>query len=147
MYNNPLQSRLDALMNQRAMIDQQMQSINQMPPININNQINQPIPNFDFNGKWITSEKEIDGFFNSSLPMLLMDSENPIFYIKNTDGTVKKFRFEEIIEPPKITVEDKVAKLEAQIEALIGVLTQSKESAHASAESEPQAVYEADKGV
>ena len=53
-----MQNRLDSLMQQRQMIDQQMQALQNyqsVPPININNNM-QPnqMPantNFDFNGK------------------------------------------------------------------------------------------------
>ena len=56
MYNNynPAQARIDSLMQQRQMIDQQIQQVQQyanIPPININNQITpQQQGNFDFNG-------------------------------------------------------------------------------------------------
>lgn len=54
-YYNPMQSRVDSLMQQKAMIEQQLQSLQQMnvPNININNIPSNPTPsNFDFNGKW-----------------------------------------------------------------------------------------------
>lgn len=53
-YYNPMQSRVDSLMQQKAMIEQQLQSLQQMnvPNININNIPSNPTPsNFDFNGK------------------------------------------------------------------------------------------------
>ena len=53
MYYNPMQARADSLMQQRQMIDSQLQQLQQfsnVPPININNQITpQPQSNFDFN--------------------------------------------------------------------------------------------------
>lgn len=58
-YYNPMQSRVDSLMQQKAMIEQQLQSLQQMnvPNININNIPSNPTPsNFDFNGKWVDGE-------------------------------------------------------------------------------------------
>lgn len=60
-YYNPMQSRVDSLMQQKAMIEQQLQSLQQMnvPNININNIPSNPTPsNFDFNGKWVDGEEQ-----------------------------------------------------------------------------------------
>ena len=71
MYNNynPAQARIDSLMQQRQMIDQQIQQVQQyanIPPININNQITpQQQGNFDFNGKWVNNEQEAKNFANA----------------------------------------------------------------------------------
>ena len=79
---NPYQ---DNLIKQKAMIEQQLQQLNQVPPININNQFSQPqLPqqnNFDFNGKWVSSENEARQTVNNNLPLILFDKENPLFYM------------------------------------------------------------------
>lgn len=86
MYNNynPAQARIDSLMQQRQMIDQQIQQVQQyanIPPININNQITpQQQGNFDFNGKWVNDEQEARNFANANLPTILFDNNKSIFY-------------------------------------------------------------------
>lgn len=100
MYN-PMQSRIDSLNQQKAMIDQQLNALSQyqMPPININNNMTPNMPtNFDFNGKWVGNENEAKGVANNNLPLILFDKNEPIFYMKNLDGTFKKFKFEEVVE-------------------------------------------------
>ena len=62
MYN-PMQQRMEQLLNQKQMIEQQMQMLqqfqSQVPPININNQLTPQIGNYDFNGKWVLFQPEI----------------------------------------------------------------------------------------
>lgn len=132
MYYNPMQSRIDSLVQQKQMIDNQLQSLQQyanIPPININNQITPNSPNtFDFNGKWVNSEQEARQFANSNLPTILFDNNNPIFYMKNMDGTFKKFRFEEIIENQPINdVDNRINNLENKMNELINALTVKEE--------------------
>ena len=126
---NPLQSRMESLAQQRQMIDQQMQSLQgfqQMPPININN--NMPMPgmqSFDFNGKWVQNEAEAKGVANNNLPLILFDQNDPVFYMKNIDGSFKKFKFEEVTQAPPAGYEEKMAALENKLNAVIDVLTRS----------------------
>lgn len=128
MYNyNPAQSRVDSLMQQRQMIDQQIQNLSQyanIPPININNQITpQSQSSFDFNGKWVNSEQEARNFANANLPTILFDNNESIFYMKTLDGSFKKFKFEEITEEPKINpLETRVDGIEKKIDELISSL-------------------------
>lgn len=100
---NPYQSRMDSLLQQKQMLEQQMtalQQYQQMPNININNM---PQPNnFDFNGRWVNSKDEAMGVANNNLPLIMFDRNNPIFYMKNMDGSFKTFRFEEVLEQPQI---------------------------------------------
>lgn len=93
-YYNPMQSRVDSLMQQKAMIEQQLQSLQQMnvPNININNIPSNPTPsNFDFNGKWVDGEEQARNVANNNLPLILFDNNNPVFYMKNMDGAFKSF--------------------------------------------------------
>ena len=129
MYNNynPAQARIDSLMQQRQMIDQQIQQVQQyanIPPININNQITpQQQGNFDFNGKWVNDEQEARNFANANLPTILFDNNKSIFYMKSLDGTFKKFRFEEITEDTSNSIENRVDGIEKKLDELIGALS------------------------
>lgn len=127
MYN-PYQ---DNLIRQKALIEQQLQQLNQMPPININNQFGQPqsLPQmFDFNGKWVADENEAKQTVNNNLPLILFDKENPIFYMKGTDGTLKKYSFTEIQEQSVSNgLEEKVNMLDSKLNRLMEALGESKE--------------------
>ena len=62
MYN-PINDRINNLMNQKQMIESQLQNIQQLaniPPININNQITPNMALNDFNGKWVNNEQEAE---------------------------------------------------------------------------------------
>lgn len=101
------QNRLSMLEQQKRDIENQismLQNQQSQMPLTINNNI---VPNnnsggmqqnatYDFNGKFIKSEDELKETFNNNLPIILMSSEDSKFYIKNLDGTVTKYRFEEI---------------------------------------------------
>ncbi len=121
MYNyNPAQSRVDSLMQQRQMIDQQIQNLSQyanIPPININNQISPQASGFDFNGKWVNNEQEARNFVNANLPTILFDNNESIFYMKSMDGSFKKFKFEEIKEEPKVDpLEERINGIEKKMD-------------------------------
>ena len=111
MYN-PMQQRMEQLLNQKQMIEQQMQMLqqfqSQVPPININNQLTPQIGNYDFNGKWVDSEEQARNIANNNLPLILFDNNNPIFYMKQVNGDFKKYSFSEIIDQPKESIENKV---------------------------------------
>ena len=125
--NNPAQARIDSLMQQRQMIDQQIQQVQQyanIPPININNQITpQQQGNFDFNGKWVNNEQEAKNFANANLPTILFDNNKSIFYMKALDGTFKKFKFEEITEDNSNSIENRVNGIEKKLDDLICALS------------------------
>lgn len=98
---DPLQSRRDMLLQQRQMIENQLNSLNQMnnlPPININNNMSTPSQqaNYDGNFKWVDNEEQAKQIANNNLPLILFDNNQPIFYMKNTDGSFKKFQFQEV---------------------------------------------------
>jgi hypothetical protein len=103
------QNRIAMLEQQKHDIENQISALqsqqgqSNLPPININNQISpngntQPQGNFDFNGRFIKNESEIKDVFNNNLPIILMSSEDSKFYIKNLDGSITKYKFEEIAE-------------------------------------------------
>lgn len=122
MYN-PMQQRMEQLLNQKQMIEQQMQMIQQfqtqVPPININNQLTPQIGNYDFNGKWVDSEEQARNIANNNLPLILFDNNNPIFYMKQVNGDFKKYSFSEIIDQPKESIENKVNDLEDKLNRLL----------------------------
>lgn len=124
---NPAQSRVDSLLQQRQMIDQQIQSLQQytnIPPININNQISpQTQGNFDFNGKWVNNEQEARNFANANLPTILFDNNDSIFYMKSMDGSFKKFKFEEITEEKQSDpLEERINGIEKKMDEFISSL-------------------------
>lgn len=62
------------------------------------------------NIQYVQGEAGAKGFpLQNGFTMLLMDSEEPKFYIKQTDSvgipTMKKYRFEEIVEPEPEKIE------------------------------------------
>lgn len=122
---NPYQSRMDSLLQQKQMLEQQMtalQQYQQMPNININNM---PQPNnFDFNGRWVNSKDEAMGVANNNLPLIMFDRNNPIFYMKNMDGTFRTFKFEEVLEQPQINNDARIDALESKINTILNALQQ-----------------------
>lgn len=133
MYNyNPMQARAESLMQQKQMIDSQLQQLQQyanIPPININNQITpQSQSNYDFNGRWVIDENEARGIANNNLPLILFDKNNPIFYMKNIDGSFKKFQFKEIVEQQQIQDNDRINVLEEKMNKILNALVPKKEN-------------------
>lgn len=132
MYYNPMQARADSLMQQKQMIEQQLQQLQQysnIPPININNQITPTSQqSYDFNGKWVNNEQEARQFANSNLPTILFDNNEPIFYMKNMDGSFKKFRFTEIIEQEKPSADSRIDALEGKMNAILDALGKNDET-------------------
>lgn len=122
---NPYQSRMDSLLQQKQMLEQQMtalQQYQQMPNININNM---PQPNnFDFNGRWVNSKDEAMGVANNNLPLIMFDRNNPIFYMKNMDGTFRTFKFEEVLKQPQINNDARIDALESKINTILNALQQ-----------------------
>lgn len=124
---DPLQSRRDMLNQQRQMIEQQLNSLNQMsvPPININNNMTpSPMVNFDFNGKWVDSEEQAKQVANNNLPLILFDNNQNMFYMKSVDGSFKKFKFEEVVYVPvQAPVTDpRVDELERKMDMILNAL-------------------------
>lgn len=124
---DPLQSRRDMLNQQRQMIEQQLNSLNQMsvPPININNNMTpSPMVNFDFNGKWVDSEEQAKQVANNNLPLVLFDNNQNMFYMKSVDGSFKKFKFEEVIDVPVQAsgTDPRVDELERKMDMILSAL-------------------------
>lgn len=132
MYNYN-QSRMDSLMQQKQMIEQQIQTLQQyqVPPININNNIpsssNNHQTNYDGNFKWVDGEEQAKQIANNNLPLILFDNNNPIFYMKNVDGSFKKFTFSEVIEEKKENMTEKrIDALEGKINDILNALVVEK---------------------
>lgn len=136
---NPYQSRMDSLLQQKQMLEQQMtalQQYQQKPNININNM---PQPNnFDFNGRWVNSKDEAMGVANNNLPLIMFDRNNPIFYMKNMDGSFKTFRFEEVLEQPQINNDARIDALENKINTILNALQQPSTNTSKEQETTPQ---------
>lgn len=119
---NPYQNDL---IRQKALIEQQLQQSNQVPPININNQFSQ-LPqeqSFDFNGRWVSDENEARRAVNNNLPLILFDREAPVFYMKSTDGNLKKYTFKEVEDKPRNTeLESRVNQLDQKLDKLLNAL-------------------------
>lgn len=109
MYNyNPIQSRYELLNRQRQEIDSQMAMLQgqmSQPPINQTFQITtpqqpaQPQVQFDFNGKVADGMEEAKKISCNNLPVIIMDSKEPKFYMRNLDGSFKTYTFQEYVEP------------------------------------------------
>lgn len=150
-YYNPMQSRVDSLMQQKAMIEQQLQSLQQMnvPNININNIPSNPTPsNFDFNGKWVDGEEQARNVANNNLPLILFDNNNPVFYMKNMDGAFKKFKFEEIKEEKvENTNNERMDMLEAKMDTILKALQGEPQQVQQNVPSEQKPPQNARKGA
>lgn len=147
MYN-PYQSRLDSLMQQRNMIDNQLNSLQQyqqMPNININNMT--PTGNYDFNGRWVNSAEEAKNLANNNLPSIFLDRNNPIFYMKNMDGTFRTFKFEEVLEQPQINNDARIDALESKINTILNALQQPSINTSKEQETTPQTAKNSGKEV
>lgn len=125
-YNNynPVQNRVDNLLRQKELIDQQIQSLQQMsiPNININNIPNQLPQNiYDFNGKWVDNETQAKQIANGNLPLILFDNNSSLFYMKGIDGSFRKFKFEEIIDQEE-NATSRIDELENKLNTIINAL-------------------------
>lgn len=138
MYN-PYQSRLESLMQQRSMIDNQLNSLQQyqqMPNININNMT--PTGNYDFNGRWVNSAEEAKNLANNNLPSIFLDRNNPLFYMKNMDGTFRTFKFEEVIDQPQPNNDERINALEDKLNTILNALQQPSTNNTSAQETKPQ---------
>lgn len=132
---NPIQARMDSLMQQKQMIEQQLNSLQgmSMPAININNNTTPAAPSgsYDGNFKWVDNEEQARQVANNNLPLILFDNNNPMFYMKNVDGTFKKFKFQEVKDTPSPNVdpqlEQRMNLMETKLNDIINALTSNKE--------------------
>lgn len=107
-YGSP-QNRISMLEQQKRDIENQisfLQNQGQTPmnqPLTINNNI---VPNsqtqdqnkYDFKGVFLDDEDKIKDLYDSTLPIIIMSAKDSTFRIKNIDGTVTKYKFEEVKE-------------------------------------------------
>lgn len=123
MYN-PIQAKYENLMQQKQMIENQMQMLQSynVPPININNQISQPSGNYDFNGKWVSTEQEARNISNTNLPTIMFAKDEQIFYMKDMSGTFRKYSYSEIEERVEPTVDDRINGLETKLNSILNAL-------------------------
>lgn len=116
MYN-PINDRINNLMNQKQMIESQLQNIQQLaniPPININNQITPNMALNDFNGKWVNNEQETRNMMVNGMPSIMLDRNDSVFYMKSLDGSFKKYRFQEETE-----IDDNIALMNSHFRKYI----------------------------
>ncbi len=122
MYNyNPLQARYDLLNRQKQELDSQMAMLqgqmNQQAPINQTFQITSPQQTapqqFDFNGKVANGIEEAKKVSCNSLPVIIMDANEPKFYMRNLDGSFKTYTFQEFHEPEVIENTNTNAEIES----------------------------------
>lgn len=129
MSYNPAQARIESLMQQRQMIDNQLNALNQMPNININ-QFTTPqgqgqgMPqSFDFSGKWVANQKEAMEVANNNIPLIFLDKEKPYLYSKDQNGNFKTFELKEVSNDvsreTNSEIENKVNSLEKKMEAIL----------------------------
>lgn len=130
MSYNPAQARIESLMQQRQMIDNQLNALNQMPNININqfttpqNQgMNQ---SFDFSGKWVANQKEAMEVANNNMPLIFLDKEKPYLYSKDQNGNFKTFELKEVSNDvsreTNSEIENKVNSLEEKMNAILSAI-------------------------
>lgn len=133
---NPIQARMDSLMQQKQMIEQQLNSLQgmSMPAININNNTTPAVPSglYDGNFKWVDNEEQARNMANNNLPTIYFDNNNPYFYMKNVDGSFKKFKFEEMVElstnSTDSAMEQRMNTLEGKLNDIIDALTPKTET-------------------
>lgn len=141
MYN-PMQTRLDQLNQQKAMIEQQLQMLQQyqMPPININNQIAPSTAGYDFGCKWVNDENEAKSLPNNTIGF---SKSEPVFYMSG-----KKFKFEEVrAEENTNNNNDRLNALESKINAILERLDNAKVNTPTIAEKPVETAKNSRKGA
>ena len=148
MFNPYGQNRLDNLIQQKNMIEQQIQSLQQMqmPPININNNMTPQPNNYDGNFKWVDNQEQAKQIANNNLPLILFEKNKPVFHMKNIDGTFKTFKFEEVIEQPQISNDARIDALENKINTILNALQQPNTSTLSETKTSSQKVKTSKKG-
>lgn len=119
-------------MQQRQMIEQQLQSLQNMsvPPININNNMTPSLPtmDYDFNGKWVENEDQARKLQAQNKPLVSFDNNKPMLYTTAPDGTFRKFQMVEVVdEPPQDNImESRMSNLENKLDRLLTALGEEK---------------------
>src|SRR5699024_3299508 len=101
---------------------------------------------YDGNFKWVDNQEQAKQVANNNLPLILFDRNNPIFYMKNIDGSFKTFKFEEVIEQPQTNNDDRINALESKLNALIGALQQNSTNTPNDIKTSPQKAKTSKKG-
>lgn len=104
----------------------------QVPTQNLNN-FNQPVqptkPQFDFNGRWVNSIEEVEQINNENLPVISLDRNKNMFYMRiNNELKAYEFKEVEITSPEKKEINDlkaQVTSLNQTIAALTAKLSES----------------------
>lgn len=124
-YQNPYamntQANYSRLMQMRTDIDEALKNYSiqpQMAPIQ-QTFIQTPPMSYqnDFNAKWVASYDEAKST-NVPQPTIFMNKEQPEFYMKQPDGTMKSYKFIEIPSPEEAKdlkikeLEETIAKLQ-----------------------------------
>ena len=132
MSYNPAQARIESLMQQRQMIDNQLNALNQMPNININ-QFTTPqgqgqgmAQSSDFSGKWVANQKEAMEVANNNMPLIFLDKEKPYLYSKDQNGNFKTFELKEVYNDvsreTNSEIENKVNSIEQKMDAILSAI-------------------------
>ena len=130
MYNPyaPMQQRYDTLMQQKNMIDnqlQQLQSYNQIPNVTINNGMPTQC-DYDFNGRYVSSIDEARNLIADNKPILAIDRNEPFVYM-NTNGNIVKYRLEEVLEESSTNnIDERLNALESKFDTLLETLNKPK---------------------
>ena len=133
--NQYYMQNMQDLQNMREKIDRQMQ---QMQQLNQNQMQQQPVPNVTQNfqlapnpsnneleSKYVNNIDEVKGIFVMKTGVFLNKELNTL-WIKNTNGDIRTFKLEEIIE---IDERDKeILMLRKQIEEMKGMINYANES-------------------
>lgn len=107
---NPLQNEINRLNQRKQEIDAQLsmlQNQSQQTPVIQNFQFtpqNQQNNEYDFNGSFVEKEEEVNNLVNqTNKPLFLMNKNKNEFYIKNPNGEVQVFNFEQKEKFEKMT--------------------------------------------
>lgn len=150
MYNS-LQTQYDMLAqrkldteNAMARVQGQMSQQMGQPPIQFNVNTQQPSAShtfplqnsvtFDFNGMWVKNFDEAKKVMGANLPLMLLDQEQPLLYVRDLQGNFKVYELTEKQVQPEQTADAKLDSLEAKFNdlsdkfnQLLGALTASQE--------------------
>lgn len=135
MYNS-LQTQYDMLAqrkldteNAMARVQGQMSQQMGQPPIQFNVNTQQPSAShgfspfqnnvtFDFNGMWVKDFEEAKKVMGANLPLMLLDQEQPLLYVRDLQGNFKIYELTEKQVQPEKTADDKLDSLEAKFNDL-----------------------------
>lgn len=118
MYNmyNP-QAQLERWNKIKQDAENEIARLTQQPPaINQNFNIVAPSNNNDFDAKFVNSFDEVKKL-DVNKNTIFMNTNEPIFYMKMTDGEIKSYKFEEIVILDER--DKKIMELEQKLEILM----------------------------